>query len=226
MKTKQIALVTEAGNGLGKKFASILKNQGFEVILGAKGTSHEELEEMNLEGIKLLEVDATDLESIERLKAYINKVYGKLDILVNNAEIANGFGQKIHEINLDEAKEVFEENFFSVLNMTHILYPLLNKSEHAVVINISSGLGDIMKMRDKGFCYSNYQMTAYSAAKAALEMLTLSLEKEFKNSTIDIFGFDPIRLNNCTHNDVTICEGVEKEFLDLITIDNQNKVEV
>lgn len=219
MKTKQIALVTEAGNGLGKTFATILQRQGFEVILGAKGKSYQELEKIDLKGTKLLRVDATDLKNVERLQTYINSAYGKLDILVNNAEIANGFGQKIHEIKLDEAKEVFEENFFSVLNMTQALYPLLNKSERASIINISSSLGNIEQMQDEGFCYSSYQMTAYSTAKAALKMLTVLMDKEFKDSQIKVANFDPIRMKNCTHNSVTICSNVEDELLQLLEIE-------
>ena len=216
MEKHQIALVTEAGNGMGKTFATILQNQGYEVLLGAKGKSHQELEKTDLHGIKLLKMDLTDQQSVDRLGQYIENAHGKLDVLINNAEIANGFGQKINELKIAEVKELFEENFFSVIRAIQGLYGLLSKSENAIIVNVSSSLGEIEKMKDEGFCYADYQMTGYSTAKAALEMLTLLLSKELKPTSISIHNFNPIRLKNCTHNNVVICKGVEEELLQLI----------
>ncbi len=216
MEKRQIALVTEAGNGMGKTFATILQNQGYEVILGAKGKSHQELEKTDLHGIKLLKMDLTDQQSVDRLSQYIENAHGKLDVLINNAEIANGFGQKINELKIEEIKELFEENFFSVIRTIQGLHGLLSKSENAIIVNVSSSLGEIEKMKDEEFCYADYQMTGYSTAKAALEMLTLLLSKELKPTSISIHNFNPIRLKNCTHNSVVICKGVEEELLQLI----------
>lgn len=220
MKKKRIALISEAGNGLGKVFATILHRQGFEVFLAAKGKSHQELERTDLQEIQLLYVDFTDTDSVERLRTYLEKSHGKLDVLVNNAEIANGFGQKIDEIRLEDVKAIFNENFYSVINSIQMLNPLLRHSDKARIINISSSLGNISKMADDEFCYSDYQMIAYSSAKAALEMLTVLLKKEFKGSPIKVINFDPIRIKNCTHNSVAICQKVEEAFLEHLGIPN------
>jgi NAD(P)-dependent dehydrogenase (short-subunit alcohol dehydrogenase family) len=59
-------------------------------------------------------------------------------------------------------------------------------------------------------------MTAYATSKAALNMFTHLQCKEFKPSKITINSFDPITLKNCTHNSVTICDGIKDEFLSLI----------
>ncbi len=216
MTTKRIALVTEGGNGLGKIFASILQGQGFEVILTAEEKDFVELEQANLHKIQLVQMDVTRREAIEKLREHIEKNFGKLDVLVNNAEMANGFGQKVTELRIEEVKELFDKNFFAPLTTIQALYPLLLKSNNASILNISSALGDIEKMRDETFSYANYRMTAYSSAKAALEMLTTVLAREFEVDPITISSFDPIRLKNCTHNTVTICKGVEKAFLNLI----------
>ncbi|GAA4271200.1 SDR family NAD(P)-dependent oxidoreductase [Aquimarina gracilis] len=222
MKKKKIAVVTEAGNDLGKKFAQILTKNGYEVILAAKKSSYVALSREAIPaGIHLVKVDFTSIDSLIVLKNFIQKGYGKLDLLVNNAEIANGFGQKIDTLNMTEVKQLYEENFFSIIRVIQVLQPLIQKSERPNIINITNPIGDIAKMQDERFPYANYQMTAYATAKAALNMYTVLQAKEFENSKINIHSFDPIKLKNCTHNSVTICKTVEKEFLSLTEKDEK-----
>ena len=220
MKENRIALITEADNGLGFQFASILKKQGFEVIIAAKKDAHLNLHELDLEGIKFIKTDLTQTKGVTQLYSHIKTAYEKLDVLINNAEIANGFGQKITELDMDEVKKLYDENLFSVIHLTQTLFELLDNSKNATVINITSGLGCINKMNDESFNYSDYKMTAYSTAKAALDMFTLVLRKEFELTNINVKSFDPIRPKNCTHNQVTLCQEVEKEFLNLLQIES------
>ncbi|WP_299223721.1 SDR family NAD(P)-dependent oxidoreductase [uncultured Aquimarina sp.] len=215
MNKKRIALVTETGNGLGKTFANILCNEGLEVILAAKSESYKELVKSSdyRDEFNLIETDFTSDASVEKLKTHIYQIYGRLDVLVNNAEIANGFGQKIEYINLKEVKELYEENLFSVIRVIKTLYPLLLKSQSANIVNITSALGSQVKMKDKTFCYTDYQMTAYSTAKAALDMLTVLLAKELKHTNISINSFDPVLMKNSSHNSVIICKKTKQHFL-------------
>ncbi|WP_299519302.1 SDR family NAD(P)-dependent oxidoreductase [Winogradskyella sp.] len=219
MKTDKIALITEAGNGLSQKFAEILSYQNYSVIIAAKGESYNKLNRTNLGDIKLLNVDLTNSSELIKLYSYLKTQYGKLDVLINNAEIANGFGQKITELNINDVKTLYDNNFFSVINTIKILFGLLNKSESATIVNITSAMGNIDKMSDKNFCYKDYKMTAYSTAKSSLNMLTTILDKEFELHNIKVKSFDPVRISNCTHNSVDICEGVEKELIGLLQIE-------
>lgn len=218
METKRVAVVTEAGNGLGKTFANILLNHDYEVILAASKKSYEILSEEGgaLNDYKLVKTDFTALECLTELKAQIYSKFGKLDLLINNAEIANGFGQKIEQITIDEVKQVYETNLFAVIRIIQLFKPLLEKSDDPSIINITSALGDIDKMKDEDFCYANYCMTAYATSKAALNMFTQLQCKEFKPSKIKITTFDPVVLKNCTHNSVSICDGIKEEFINLI----------
>ncbi|ASO07504.1 SDR family NAD(P)-dependent oxidoreductase [Arenibacter algicola] len=218
MNVNRIAVVTESGNGLGKSFAHILLNNNYNVILAASKKSFELLSQDGgvLQDYKLVKTDFTSAESLLELKTKIDSEFGRLDLLVNNAEIANGFGQKIDQINLDEVRLVYETNLFAVIRIIQILKPLLEKGIDPSIINITSALGDINKMRDDEFCYSNYCMTAYATSKAALNMFTHLQCKEFKPSKIKINSFDPIALKNCTHNSVTICDGIKDDFIALI----------
>lgn len=218
MNEKHIAVVTEAGNNLGRKFANILLEQGYEVILAACHDSFVQLsqDEHTQRPYDLIEIDFTSCASMNALKEKINTSYGRLDLLINNAEIVNGFGQKIDQLNIDDIREVYEINLFSVIRMIQLLKPLLEKSENPKIVNITSSLGDINKMKDKDFCYSNYCLTAYSTSKAALNLFTHLQCKEFKPSKINIYSFDPVAMKNCTYNSVTISEGVKAEFISLI----------
>lgn len=218
MKVNRIAVVTESGNGLGNTFANILLKNEYDVILAASKKSFEQLSQDagTLQKYRLIETDFTSEKSLLELKSIINSEYGRLDLLINNAEIANGFGQKIDQINIDEVRQVYETNVFAVIRIIQLLKPLLEISEAPKIINITSALGDEAKMKDENFCYSNYCMTAYATSKAALNLYTHLQCKEFKPSKIIINGFDPIALKNCTHNSVEIREGVKDEFISLI----------
>lgn len=218
MEFKRVAVVTEAGNGLGKTLAKILTNHQYQVILAACKMSYEALSKDadNLRDYKLIQVDFSSEESISELKAYITSGFGRLDLLINNAEIANGFGQKIDQLKIEDIRTLYEINLFAVIRLIQKLKPVLEKSDDPSIINITSSLGDITKMTDENFCYSNYCMTAYATSKAALNMFTHLQCKEFKPSKIKISGFDPISLKNCTHNSVVICDAIKDEFITLI----------
>lgn len=218
MEFRRVAVVTEAGNGLGKTFAEILFHHHYHVIVAASKKSYDSLstDASELQHFKLFLVDFTSEESISHLKDFIISTFGRLDLLINNAEIANGFGQKISQLKMDDIKELYDVNFFAIIRIIQSLKPLLEKSDDPSIINITSSLGDINKMTDENFCYSNYCMTAYATSKAALNMFTHLQCKEFKPSKIKISGFDPVSLKNCTHNSVRICDGIKEEFINLI----------
>lgn len=218
MREKRIAVVTESGNGLGKTFANILLNHEYDVILAASKKSYEQLSQEGgeLQEYTLVKTDFTSEDSVLELKNRIVSSFGRLDLLINNAEVANGFGQKIDQINIDDVRQVYETNLFAVIRMIQTLKPLLGESDDPSIINITSAMGDISNMKDDNFCYANYCMTAYATSKAALNMFTHLQCKEFKPTKIAINSFDPIVIQNCTHNSVTICDGVKDEFLRLI----------
>lgn len=218
MNEKYVAVVTEAGNGLSKKFAKILTDNHYEVVIAACGESYQELSKYGVDtgNFKLHEVDFTSEVSLATFENTIRSSYGKLDLLINNAEMVNGFGQKIDQINIEDIKKVYEINFFSVIRIIQIFKPLLKQSDDPRIINITSSLGDISRMKDENFCYSGYSLTAYSTSKAALSMFTHLQCKEFKPSKIKMDSFDPVSMKNCTYNSVMICDGVKDEFVSLI----------
>ncbi len=221
MKEKNVAVVTESGNNLGKEFAHILSENNYNVILAACSDSYATLSKENSSfyPFELVEIDFTSEKSLNDLETKINSSFGKLDLLINNAEIVNGFGHKIDQLNIDDLRRVYEINLFAIIRTIQTLKPLLLKSEYPNIINITSALGDVNMMKDEDFCYSCYGLTAYSTSKAALNMFTHLQCKEFQPSKINIHSFDPVVMKNCTYNSVTISNSVKNDFISLIKKD-------
>ena len=218
MDRKRVAVLTEAGNGLGKAMANLLLHQNYKVIIAAGEESYNKLsqEGNSVRDFDLILVDFTSEHSLLHLRDKIKKGYGQLDLLINNAETVNGFGHKIDQLDISEVKYLFEINFFSILRIIQLMKPLLENSEAPKIINVTSALGDLSKMNDETFCYSNYDLTGYSCAKAALNMYTHLQCKEFKPDKINIYSFDPVALKNCTYNSVIICDEVKDRFISLV----------
>jgi short-subunit dehydrogenase len=104
---------------------------------------------------------------------------GRLDVLVNNAGIA--LMGSAEETSIDEAKEIFETNFFGVLRLTQQVLPIMRKQESGRIINISSVVG---------FLPAPY-MAAYAASKHAIEGYPESLDHELRPFCIRVSLVEP-----------------------------------
>ncbi|XP_076361415.1 carbonyl reductase [NADPH] 3-like isoform X2 [Tachypleus tridentatus] len=141
MKNK-VAVVTGANRGIGFAVVKSLckKFQG-DVILTARNENRgknavEQLKELNVNPI-FYQLDVTDAESIYRLKEFLLKEYGGLDILVNNAAIAYRISSEIPDA--DQAEKTIRVNLFGTLCVCKTLFPILRP--HARVVNVSSSAG-------------------------------------------------------------------------------------
>src|SRR5690606_16969742 len=97
MKTKEnyTALVTEAGNGLGKTYANILLEHNYKAILASCGESYALLSEGDghARGYERIDVDYTSDSALIQMYNTVEPSWGQLGLLINSAEIGNGFGQ-------------------------------------------------------------------------------------------------------------------------------------
>jgi len=156
MATKQIrcALVTGASRGIGAVIAQRLASDGFRVF-GASRNPHDS----GGAGVERLELDVTDDDSVRAAIDIVLGRAGRLDVVINNAG-ATLVGA-LEETSTDEARWLFETNFFGVHRVTRAALPHLRASRGHVVI-IGSIAGFLPKPAE-GF---------YSATKHALEGYT------------------------------------------------------
>jgi NAD(P)-dependent dehydrogenase (short-subunit alcohol dehydrogenase family) len=176
----RIALVTGANRGIGLEAARQLSLRGFTTILGARDAQKGDEAARSLQqgGLKVIPVqlDVTDQQSIDVAKLMVEERFGKLDVLVNNAAILYDEWQRAENANLETVREAFETNMLGAWRMCQAFIPLLRKSEHARIVNVSSESGSLAVMGGG--------TPAYSVSKVALNALTRMLADELRSSRI------------------------------------------
>ena len=190
-----IALVTGANKGIGKEISRQLGAKGILVLMGARDRERGENSAADLrdEGFaaEFIQIDVTSQQSVEEAAAEVERLYGRLDILVNNAGIRLDWSAGT-ELTVDALRETFETNVFGAFRVTKALLPLLRKSTHGRIVNMSSGLGSLTWNTDPNSPLpSRHQSLAYSSSKAALNMITVQLADELKNARIKVNSADP-----------------------------------
>jgi NAD(P)-dependent dehydrogenase (short-subunit alcohol dehydrogenase family) len=170
----RIVLVTGANKGIGFAIAKGLAEKGCKVILTArdevKGSQATSKLKAKGSDAVFCPLDVTNGKSAAKAAAFVEKKFGKLDVLVNNAGILLDEVLTIESIPMDTAYKTMETNFFGALRVCKAFLPLLKKSDDARIINISSGLG---QLSGAGAGYP-----AYSMSKVALNGLTVKLAAE------------------------------------------------
>jgi NAD(P)-dependent dehydrogenase (short-subunit alcohol dehydrogenase family) len=155
---RPVALVSGANRGIGAEIArQLAEDHGFLVLRGARRPVGDEEQ-----------LDVSDLDSVDALAARIAIDPGRLDVLVNNAGIHGGsYNDTFEESDIDEIREVLETNLFGAWRLTQAMLPLLRRSEHPRVVNVSSGSGQLADM-DGG-------IHPYRLSKTGMNVLTRTL---------------------------------------------------
>jgi NAD(P)-dependent dehydrogenase (short-subunit alcohol dehydrogenase family) len=181
-------LITGANKGLGRETARRLLAVGHDVWLAARDPSLGQAAADEL-GTRFVALDVTDEDSVTAAAALIAAATGgRLDVLINNAGIAGG-RKPAGEVTADDMRSVFETNVFGVVRVTHAFLPLLQRSDSAVIVNVSSGMGSLAVTTDPERLESTLIGLAYPASKTAVNMLTTQYAKAFPQ--IRINAVDP-----------------------------------
>ena len=181
-QTARIALVTGANRGLGQEVAERLAKAGLHVIVSGRNTQAIEtvaaaIREQGGQA-DALELDTSDSASIQRAAQTVHSKFGRLDVLINNAGIMKDgtwVGNTSTTISSEILRETFETNFFGVVALTQALWPLLEKSGHASVVNVSSIMGSNTIHAQTDGPLAQTKPFAYDASKAALNAFTTHL---------------------------------------------------
>lgn len=176
VQTPQVALVTGARTGIGRACAIALAQDGFQVY----GTSRQSDVDATDLGFAMLRMDVNDKASVEAGVQRILDEQQRLDVVVNNAAWSHVNGA-VEDTSIDEAKSVFETNFFGVLRVCHAVLPVMRSQRRGLIINVSSIGGQI------GLPFQGI----YSATKFAIEGMTEALRMELKPFGVDVVLLEP-----------------------------------
>jgi NAD(P)-dependent dehydrogenase (short-subunit alcohol dehydrogenase family) len=171
----KIALVTGASSGIGEATAERLAKAGYKVY----GTSRRGAQ-AGKRSFEMLPLDVTSDESVEAAVSEVVRRDGCIDLLVNNA----GFGVApagAEESSLDQARSIFETNFFGLIRMTRAVVPHMRRQGNGRIINIGSVLG---------FLPMPYG-ALYAATKHAVEGYSESLDHELRTRGIRVSVIEP-----------------------------------
>ena len=192
---RRIALITGANKGIGLEVARQLGKAGHHILLGARDEARGRAAEKALrdEGIavRFVAIDLSDSASLAAAAADIEANEGRIDILVNNAGVAIQGDGLPGTTDLDVVRRTFETNFFGTVAVTQALLPLVKKSRAGRIVNVSSGLGSIALNADPNWDYAAVKLIGYNGSKAALNMFTVLLAAELKDSGIKVNAVNP-----------------------------------
>ncbi|KAK7691650.1 hypothetical protein QCA50_005049 [Cerrena zonata] len=158
--------ITGTSTGIGLASAKLFFEKGWKVVATMRNPEGSELKEFDPSRMFVLQLDVTDLSSIEQAIASAITKFGKIDLLINNA----GYGQNgIFElISREQVKEQFDVNVFGVMDVTRAILPHFRANKSGGIINISSGAG----------IFALPAISLYHASKYALEGWTESMSYE------------------------------------------------
>lgn len=198
MTKQKIALVTGANRGIGKEIARQLGELGHTVLVGARTREKGQAaaDELTAAGVTAatVELDVTDPESVRAAAEQVEQDYGRLDVLVNNAAIIADGDASVTEVPADVLRRSYETNVIGLVSVTTALLPLLQKAGAARIVNLSSGLGSLALVGDPESELSTMRMLGYNSSKAAVNMVTVMLANELRDTGILVNVADP---GNC-----------------------------
>jgi len=180
---EKVAIVTGTSSGIGFETSLALAREGYFTYATMRDTTKsnkikEIAQKENLK-INVLELDVDDEKSVKSVIAQILDQKQRIDVLVNNA--GWGLWGCVEDVSVDEFKEQFETNFFSIIRLIQEVAPAMRKQGSGTIVNVSSVVGRI------GFPAS----PAYISSKFALEGLSESLRFEFAPFGVDVIIIEP-----------------------------------
>ena len=187
MKTlkDKVVVITGAGNGIGRALAQLLATQGAKLALNSRTPAN--LEEtaslLQLDSSRLVTraFDISDKEAVFQFADDVNKHFGGVDIVINNAGVAIT-GLTFEELEIADFEWIFSINYMGVVYTSKAFLPLLRKqTSQTALVNVSSLFG-MVPMALK---------TPYCSTKYAVRGLTDSLRMELLDSNIKVIGVYP-----------------------------------
>ncbi len=183
----KIAVITGGTKGIGRAIAEKLLSEGAKVFICARNKTEIKRALEDLSELGQVEGEICDVRSeaqIEQMLKECVRVFGGIDILINNAGV--GFiGETVEKMSPDKFRQTLETNLFGVFYACHYAIPLIKKRGGGYIINISSLAGQ----------NPHPKMAAYNASKFALNGFTEALMQEVRADDIKVSYICPGSVN-------------------------------
>jgi NAD(P)-dependent dehydrogenase (short-subunit alcohol dehydrogenase family) len=198
MTEAKIALISGGNKGIGLETGRQLGRLGYTILLGSRDPHKGSAAAFALRdgGVdaRAVKLDVTKQEDIDVAASMIEKEFGKLDVLVNNAGVMIEKGwtkNTTSQTTVDDLRATFETNLFAAFALTKAMLPLVKLSSAGRIVNVSSILGSVSMQATKGSPTYATKLFAYNASKAALNVLTISLAHELQGTKIKVNSAHP-----------------------------------
>jgi NAD(P)-dependent dehydrogenase (short-subunit alcohol dehydrogenase family) len=184
----RVALVTGANRGIGLETARQLLAKGLVVILAGRDLAALEraratLRDDDLRRAVVMLMDVSSVESIAAAHRSVMEQAGSVDVLVNNAAVLLGEGERILSISGDDYRRTFDTNLFGVVEVCRAFVPGMARAGYGRIVNVSSSAGQLSTM-------SSYA-PAYAMSKAALNAFTRILANTYRANGVLANVVDP-----------------------------------
>lgn len=181
---EKVAIITGASRGIGREIAKTLARKGIKVVANFNKSEDaaielkEELKKENI-NIEIFKADVSKREEVKKLVQFTIEKFKKVDILINNAGIAeyNLFTEETDE----DWERVINTNLYSAFAMSQEVSKEMIRKKNGCIINISSAWGIVGASLE----------VLYSVSKAGMDGLTKALAKELGPSNIRVNSIAP-----------------------------------
>lgn len=193
MKT---ALITGANKGIGFETAKQLLKNGYFVFIGSRNLENgrlavQQLNNLGFENLEAIQLDVTDIVSVENARIEIGNETEVLDVLINNAGINGGFPQAALEASAEAFQKVMDTNLYGVVRVTQTFIDLLMRSNQPRIVNVSSSGCSLTLHCDPTWIYYSHKAAVYPASKAAMNMYTINLAYELLDTNFKVNAVCP-----------------------------------
>lgn len=187
----RVAIVTGANRGIGLEIAHQLARLGQMAVAGSRSMAHglTAVAPLTAQGLimPVVSLDVTDADSVRAALAHVMGLFGRIDVLVNNAAVLiDGPGSPISNVASippDVVRATYETNVIGPLRMIQAVLPIMRDQGYGRIVNVSSGAGQMSSM--------GAEYPAYRLSKAALNALTRTTAAELGEGSIKVNAFCP-----------------------------------
>jgi 3-oxoacyl-[acyl-carrier protein] reductase len=179
----KVALITGAANGIGLTAAEVFAKEGAKVAMADFNAEQGEKRAEELRGkgyeVTFFQVNVAHRSSVDEMVEKVRKVYGNIDVLINNAGITKD--GMLSKLSAKDFQAVLDVNLTGVFHCTQAVLPSMLEKGKGKIINTSSVSG----------VYGNVGQTNYAATKAGVVGMTKTWAKELGRKGINVNAVAP-----------------------------------